>query len=447
MKRALLLALSMAVMMYTTFASAASIGLLGFYTLIIYRWRAMWRWWLPAVMAVVLFIPELWARMNLTVGWVSATHDEDLGSLPDRLLTFFQNYLGYHIYVWLALFLVATGLIVVFHQRHQRGQVAATAMWVVLFPVLMYYLNPLIGLFYFDRHGLWIVVGLGLWIGWGISYLPDLLLLPVVLLLVSFTFTRDHIDRYDNQRVTRPMKTNFIWLEDFIRPGDVFVIDPSLDVGLEEWDYYLRAYFPQGVRVVAEPDDARRVWYATVDWLRDADLDAAVTQGRQPGVWVGPPELLFRLYEAPPDPAGVLFENGLRFLGADVMNDTGPDFGPLVRREGQSVRLRLWWSVDTLMEFDYSIGVYLLDLQQNLLLASHDGPPNAADAPQETSRWGVDRFYLEDREIVLPNPTQTGEYHLCLAVYQWWDNARIPARGATDDNDLLCFKELYVKSW
>jgi hypothetical protein len=447
-KRAIPLTVAMVAMMYTHFTSIISIGLIGLFTLIIYG-KAVWRWWLPGILATLLFIPEVIAKLSLTVRRETVTRQMDIGSLTHKLRALYQDYAGYHFYAWLALFLVATVLIVIFHRQRNRRQVAALAMWVLLFPVLMYYLNPLTGFFYWNRHSLWIVIGLGLWIGWGISYLPDLLLLPVAVVLACATFTKLPIDFLSIDRSPYlPMKANFSWLEDFVRTGDVMVVDPSVAVPPEQWDYFIHVYFPHGgLQVVDEPGDYRRVWYVAVDWLQNKDLHASVLKGRIPGRWVGPPSLLFRLYEGPPDPKGILFENGLRFMGADVMTSTGPELGPVVRREGQSVRLRLWWSVDQPVGLDYSVGTYIMGLHEAQAVAAYDGPPNVTDAPKETSQWITGRYYVEEREITIPYPIQGGEFQICMAVYQWWDNVRIPAPGATDSQDLLCLKKLHIKVW
>jgi hypothetical protein len=447
-KRAIPLTASMVLMMYTHFTSIISIGLIGLYTLIIYG-KAVWRWWLPGIVTTLLFIPEIIVKLSLTVRRETVTRQMEIGSLPHKLRALYQDYAGYHFYAWLVLFLVATVLIVIFHNEKNRRQIAALATWALLFPVLMYYLNPLTGFFYWTRHSLWIVIGLGLWIGWGTSYLPDLLLLPVAVVLACATFTRLPVDFLSIDRSPYlPMKANFSWLEDFVRAGDVIVVDPNVPVPPEQWDYFIHAYFPHGgLQGVDEPGDYRRVWYVTVDWLQNKDLYASVLKGRIPERWVGPPTLLFRLYEAPPDPKGVLFENGMRFLGADVITDTGPDPWPLVWREGQSVRLRLWWSADRPVGLDYSVGTYILDLAETQLVAAYNGPPNVTNAPKETSQWISGRYYVEDRKITIPYPTQGGEFRLCMAVYQWWDNARIPAPGETDSYNLLCLKKLYIKVW
>jgi len=100
-------------------------------------------------------------------------------------------------------------------------------------------------------------------------------------------------------------------------------------------------------------------------------------------------------------------------------------------REGETVRLRLWWSVDRPVTLDYSVGLYMMDSSGQV--AQSDGPPQPVGGPQETSRWLAGRYYLDEREITLPYPAQVGSYAINLALYQWWDGKRIAAPGMNSD--------------
>ncbi len=115
---------------------------------------------------------------------------------------------------------------------------------------------------------------------------------------------------------------------------------------------------------------------------------------------MGPPELLIRLYEGPPDFAGVLYDNGMRFHGAEVIQNGVLSQGPIARREGQTIRLRLWWSVDAApLAADYSLSTVIVD-DNGVIVAQFDGPPQVAgtpDDPRETSQWQPGRYYVEER--------------------------------------------------
>jgi len=226
------------------------------------------------------------------------------------------------------------------------------------------------------------------------------------------------------------------------------VADPSSRCGQpEEWDYFIRTYFPQGLQFIQNPDGYRRVWYITYDGQQNPQLFQAITKGRVAERFVGPAGCLFRLYEAPPDSVGIPFENGLRFHGMDVMDGERPWSAPLVRREGESIRVRLWWSVDQPPPLDYSIGTYVM--RDDHVFAEADSPPQLIypeDAPQETSRWKPGQYYVEQRDLVLPYPTPAITMYIKMAVYFWQDGKRLSAPGM-DENHLLTLARLTVMGY
>ena len=162
---------------------------------------------------------------------------------------------------------------------------------------------------------------------------------------------------------------------------------------------------------------------------------------------MGPPGCTFRLYEGPPNPAGILFENGMRFHGADIMDGPNPNTGPLVRREGEPVQLRLWWSVDHNLDLDYSVNTMLT--RSGTVYDTVDGPPAAfypPSAPLETSRWIPGQYYVELRQLRLPFPAARGRYSINMAVYFWVDVVPVPAPGV-DENGLLSIAGLSVQRY
>jgi hypothetical protein len=184
--------------------------------------------------------------------------------------------------------------------------------------------------------------------------------------------------------------------------------------------------------------------------LNPGDQPAAIKQTLAeqyiPGRFVGPPGCLFGLYEAPPDPVGILYENGLRFHGADIMDGANPFSGPLVRHEGEAVRLRLWWSVDEAVPLDYSIKTFLG--RGETIIDAVDGPPALiypSDAPTATSQWQAGQFYVEERNLTLPYPA-SGSYAIRLVVYFWEDPVPVLA-PRLDDNGHLTLGRVTVKSY
>jgi hypothetical protein len=236
------------------------------------------------------------------------------------------------------------------------------------------------------------------------------------------------------------------------RAGDVLMIDPNCRCGTPmRYDYYQRVFFPDGLPVVEDPAGHRRVWYLGYDGGDPSPGLQAAREGRVAAEFLGPAEFLFQLYEAPPDPDGVLYDNGMRFHGMSVLNNPTNTERPVLRHEGESIRVRLWWSVDETPVRDYSISLQMVGA--NGLVTQSDGAPQTvtlqpyADVPpQEISQWQPGRYYIEERTLKIPNPTPAGEYALNLIVYQWWDGVRVPVAD-TPGIGLLPIRTVHVMAW
>jgi hypothetical protein len=320
-------------------------------------------------------------------------------------------------------------------------------LWALVMPVVMYLLNPLLG-FFSGRYSWWIACGIALLIAWGLAYLPRVGRWGAMIALALLCFAPFDAGRY--LVVRGPLLENYRWWVDHWRAGDVVVRDPANDCGEpEKWEIYTRLFFPQGLQFADAPTDERRVWFITFDGSQTPALFDAVQQGRIAGRFVGTPDCLFRLYEAPPNRAGVLFDNGMRFHGVDVIDEQdGLWTSPVLRREGEALRVRLWWSAGGAIDRDYSVGLYLLD-GSGTIVAQLDSAPQVTlpeSAPAETSRWQTDTLYVEERTLMLPYPAARGTYRLALAVYGWWDNLRLPAPGINADGTLTLIT-VEVAAW
>ena len=440
----------LAVMFYTYFTSPVAFVVLGLYTLVMVR-RAIWRWWLPVSVAFVLALPGIAAKLALVQSRSVATRTIKapafIPALKDLLVT---TYMGNASTLWVGLFVLATALAISARRRLDRAQALFLLAWPALGAVILYLLNPVLG-FFGPNYAWWIMIGLALWIGLGLSLLPERAHGFVLLLLVGVMFLPLPVTRYHRGVPRTPLIANFEWLRDHLMPDDVLILDPNLDVPWEAWDYFERVYFPDGLPYVSDPGTHSRVWYVTFDTQEDPQLKAAVGQGRVASIFVGPPGLLIRLYEGPPDFEGVLYDNGMRFHGAEVIQHGVLSQGPIVRREGQTVRLRLWWSADAApLAADYSLSTAVVG-GTGAIVAQFDGPPQVAgtpDDPRETSRWQPGRYYVEERTVTLPKTMDVGTHvlDLDLIVYQWWDNVRIQS-PATDADGRLKLGTVYVKVW
>ena len=184
LRRALPLAACMAVMIYIHSTSAFMFIILGLYTLIRYR-AAVWRWWLPGLMGAALALPEIINKTKHTLDRASAARIP-LAPLPEQIRGLFASYAGWGIapILWLALFLIAA-LLIIYHQR-LKSPVLALLVW-VLSPIALYYVGPLVGVFS-ERHFVWVMIGVVIWIGWGLAYLPRPLTMGASALLIVAMF-------------------------------------------------------------------------------------------------------------------------------------------------------------------------------------------------------------------------------------------------------------------
>jgi hypothetical protein len=446
-RRALLLGVCLAAMFYVSVTSIGAFFILGVYTLVVYGKR-VWRWWLPGLVAVLLALSEITSKFALGISRTEATRLQVKPPLLQALGEFFAAYAGETIVVWVVLFLLTA--ILVFYRRALQRETIALFIWVVATPILLYISNPLLG-FFSNRYSWWIMVGLAMWAGWGLSLLPRVGTMAITTIFAVMMFTPIPIGNYIGLDTFSPLEANFRTLSDYMTTGDVFVTDPSNRCGgAEEWDYFLRAFYPDGLQFVQDVAGYRRVWYVMGNGPQNPTLSSSITEGRiDSGQFVGPPTCLFRLYEAPPSREGVPFNNGMRFHGIDIMDGQRPWSAPVARREGESVRIRVWWSVDRPVDLDYSVGMYLLWTTDGSMAAQVDGPPQLIypqSAPPETSRWTPGDYYIEERELTLPLPAPKVTLILSMAVYYWENGVRVAAPGV--DNDMvLRIQPIYIKAY
>lgn len=442
--RGVLLGATMATMFYTHLTSVLAFAALGLYTLVVFP-RQVWRWWLPGLTAALLALPLVAAKLGTAVSSsrLEITSQMVLPPLHEGLADLFSLATGALAPVWLALVVVATGAMLVRGQM-RRPRVLVWLLWTVGGAIALYLTNPLFG-FFSLRYGWWMMLGFAAWVAVGASFLARWGQVAVAAVLIVSLFYPLSEDDMHSGVPTPPMQMLFNWLHEQIQWGDVVVVDPSVEATPEAWDYYTQVYFPNGLRFVSDPAGYRRVWYVTADGWEDEMLSAAVRENRVAGPFVGPWQFLTRLYEGPPDTEGVLFENGMRFHGAEILQPDAPHEPMIALREGERVTLRLWWAVDRQVELDYSISLRLTT-PNGATLIQMDSAPQVPNEPSETSRWQLDRFYIEERTLRLPDQLVTGTYDLSLIVYQWWDNVRVPFAG-TEGDPVLPIGSISVKAW
>jgi hypothetical protein len=461
-KRGLLLGVVMAAMFYTYFTSAIAFGALGLYTLFVYR-KQIWRWWLPAAVALALALPLILDRVGVVVGRVDAIQGRILPDIIPAMAEFYSHYGGDMWWLWTILFLAAT-IYSLSRVRPLPARYSVLLVWMIGGPLLMYALDDVL-YFFSPRYSWWVMLGCVFWLGLALSHLPRRFEAAVAGVLVAIMFAPIPFSFYALQPY-RPFVRNFDWLAQRFQPGDAVVLDTACGGGLspepnpngdgltlnhaftcgtpEQWRYMLDVYFPNGgLNFITQPGSERRIWYVKQDGWNNEDLEASIRDGRVEREFVGPWNFLVQLYEAPPDPIGIAFENGMRFHGMDFIENDGRIWtGPMVTHGGEPVRIRLWWSVDRPVDLDYSLSVQFLRGGRTLLTPSDTW--QSVD-PKETSRWQPGHFYIEERTIDIPFVPSPRNYGVYLAVYYWEDGRRIAAPGVNEDS-LLPLRVLYIKS-
>ncbi|MFN8421059.1 MAG: glycosyltransferase family 39 protein [Anaerolineae bacterium] len=446
--RGVLLGLTLTVMFYIHTTTVIGMAMLALLSLLLFRAPRRWftLWLLPGIIVAALCVPYLIANFYV-VGIKNQNVAKFVPFVPTevRIVNHYLDYLGQQPALFAALFIIATALLL--DRWRVRRQVITLLIWMLMPLVLVFPLAPVDA--FNPRHLSWVMVGLALWIGWGLSLLPRPALIAAALVLSLVGFDRIPLERYEP--IPRlPFVNIFEELRTEWRGGDAILMDlickDCIPIDAEEWDYFVRAYFPNGLPFITPAQLAtnqyRRVWYVSTKGKETPETFAAVQQSRGMIGTIGPDTFLFRLYEAPIDPQGILFDNGMRFHGAELLNDVNLS---LVWREGDTVRIRIFWSVDAPVTLDYSEGSYLWDRAKGVI-AQRDDPPLVLNGPTATSQWIPGQIYIEERTLKLAYPLTTGDYDIMLSLYHFSDGVRISAPGVTQDN-LLPLGTIYVKAW
>ncbi|NDJ60808.1 MAG: glycosyltransferase family 39 protein [Chloroflexi bacterium] len=452
LRLAICIAVGMALSVYTYLPAALAVGVVSAYV-VFNRFTILRQWIVITAAAVVLTIPLAISKFEIVA--TRGTNVETFARLDllGGVGALIGHYLGrdaLFVAVWSIGLIVGCGLII---RRPGRRWLIGALLWWGGGAIAMYLLNPVLGFFH-SHYAFWVMTGLILTIALIGRHLRRLPAFLVGLLLSTLLLPQSLSEKYLPPLLIQP--ETFVWLRDHVQPGDVFVLDPDVRETCHEgyiWDYFVRLYFPAGgLDAMQQPaDEQRRVWYTSDTSNRDANLAAAVTAGRVPSRFFGPPECLLRLYEGPPDPVGVQFEAGPRFHGVEVMDGARGWAGLPVRRESEPIRVRLWWSVDAPLNRDYSIGTYLL--RNGQLIDQVDGPPQVInleylqpDPPDQLSAWQPGRYYVEERVLHMPQAGASTRLDLWLAVYRWEDGTRLAAAGMNSDR-LLWLADIDLKAW
>lgn len=460
--QAFVLAVVLTLLFYTTYSAVPGFFLIALFTLIAIPVRRIWRWMMPAVIAIPLALPQLWDLAQYILPTLArreaapvVANEFVLEPYSVYQWVLLRNYAGATWLLWIILFIGACGLLL-YHERPLRRLTVALLVCAIAAPVFAAAVLPFFGMAA-PHYSWWAVFPFVLLVGKAMGYLPRRVWLSAITLLLIVPFLPLPTDnfRYGNIFHT-PFEDTFTWLEQHLEPGDVLYLDESCTSRYEkcgtaeEWAYYQMVYFADRrlhiVDSIEATEGARHVWYVHVEGWHDEAAKAAIAAGRVQSIFVGPWDFLWQLYEAPPDVEGILYENGMRFHGFDVLDPAlqdGYSQGVVARREGEAVILRLWWSVDESVAQDYSISTVIATAPDAPALAQVDSAPQTislfpfVDAPpQETSQWQPGQYYVEERVIPIPQEvdsalrdTPIGVY---LTIYYWEDGQPIHAPGVSE---------------
>jgi len=91
---------------------------------------------------------------------------------------------------------------------------------------------------------------------------------------------------------------------------------------------------------------------------------------------------------------------------------------------GETLFMDLWWSATAQPKLDYSVGVYLMDANGQVVAQSDNAP---GDTP--TSQWVLDKLYFDRHKLVIPANLAAGSYQVAVAMYWFGDQRPLPVNS------------------
>jgi hypothetical protein len=92
---------------------------------------------------------------------------------------------------------------------------------------------------------------------------------------------------------------------------------------------------------------------------------------------------------------------------------------------GTILTFRPYWRINNYLESNYSLFVHLYPVDEDRVLAQHDGPPAQLNRP--TLTWDdTEEFYIgSDVALALPPDLLSGDYRLVLGLYDYLTGERL----------------------
>lgn len=453
------IALTIALAFYTTYTSLIAFMVLGLYTLLRYR-QEIWRWVFPATLALLLVLPQLLSFVGVLLNRADTDEAVPLSLLPpeiDSMLLIYRAFLGSVYGIWGGIIGIALVCLLIYHREaFKRWQIAWLVITIIFAPIFAYLAHANGIFFRFDeRYVWWGIIPIALLVGGGLSYLPiDLNRASILVFGILIFFPTP----YHGDKVAIPVERTFQAVAQDIQNGDGAAVDSSLCISspcdfFHTWTYYYSYYFGNDVTILANPDDHRHIWYFYQQRWQDDTTLSVLSQGRAEGRFHGNGAFGVQEYVAPPNPQGILFDNGIRFHGVDILDDNGRSSDDIALREQEAVDVRLWWSIEAPLANEYSVSLQVMDEAGNLIAQTDQAPQlakldpdNPFLLPETMTGWQPNTMYTSERTLQLPDlgdPTPVAMY---LVIYQWWDGVRIssPSNNELEQLELM---RIEIQGW
>ena len=442
----------------TSYISIFPVAFLFLYILLMANNRA-WhiaRYWALAWFIILLsLLPLVLYLLPLAYSRSEYTQTLAMLPMPEAIADWYRQIIGRG--AGLIFMMILMGIGTLFWQRKLSRLQAFLLFWGVIMLPILYLLHPVLG-FFSTKYSNWVSIGIAGFIAVTVATMPRWpVRMGIGVSSLLFLLPVDLPDNFSFYGPSHQLYRNFAWLSEEMRADDYVLLaeDHECIMKARYWNHPLQLYLPQGLHFVDFAVGHRRVWFVTADGSPNSVHWETLRRDYVERQFAGLPACLFRLYEGPPDREGVLFANGLRFHGAQLLVDgeaLAPGLLPQVR-EGETFRVRLWWTVDERLPQDYSVGSFFfnrLSSEGGSVLFEKHGPPLPAypsDAPWETSRWQPGQLYYEDREFQIPYPLTRQMLELRLAVYYWEGPAQRFTAPGTDALGMLPVMRIHVNSW
>jgi hypothetical protein len=114
----------------------------------------------------------------------------------------------------------------------------------------------------------------------------------------------------------------------------------------------------------------------------------------------------------------------------DEIRLVGYDAGRTEVRRGETLRIRLYWFVQSMPSDDYKVLLHLIKPGNPAQVAQADGEPLLGYSP--TTRWEPGELIADDHDFALPKDLPPGEYQLLVGLYRASTMRNLTVRGARE---------------